>query len=236
MNVFIGDHGLHWPKTELGVWQPGFLGVVVVGGIAAVGSCATLNVLELVGPHAAALGLTNGDIANALITGFGGAKWFKSESGKDTLQKAAGIAASKAADHRAAVTIATEAHRNGQVVRARGAREGKQRGEDQQGLARPGHPLQLILRLFTQCLVPRLVPIRTQKRKQFPLRATERTRSTPLQTRRLDVEWQSCLQGGPIHRRKNENECRSEYLSCFSRSRLLDDSESRHIARRRGPL
>lgn len=107
MNVFIGDAGFHLPKTEHDVWQPGFIGVVVVGCIAAVGSWATLSALDLVGPHATALVLTTGDIANALVIGFGGAKWFKSESEKDILQKAGGIAANKAADHSAAVTIAT---------------------------------------------------------------------------------------------------------------------------------
>jgi predicted lysophospholipase L1 biosynthesis ABC-type transport system permease subunit len=40
MNVFIGDAGFHLPKTEDDVWQPGFLGVVVVGCIAAIGSWA----------------------------------------------------------------------------------------------------------------------------------------------------------------------------------------------------
>lgn len=107
MNVFIGDAGFHLPRTEHGVWQPGFLGVVIVGCAAAVGSWATLSALDLVSPHAVPLGFTTGDLANALVIGFGGAKWFKSESEKDVLQKAGGIAAGKAADPQAAVTIAT---------------------------------------------------------------------------------------------------------------------------------
>ena len=107
MNVFIGDAGLHWPKTEDGMWQPGFLGVVVVGCIAAVGSWATLTTLNLVGPGASELALKTGDIANALIIGFGGAKWFKSESEKGILQKTAAIAAGKHADDEAAKAIAT---------------------------------------------------------------------------------------------------------------------------------
>jgi hypothetical protein len=37
------------------------------------------------------------DIANALLIGFGGAKWFKSETEKDVLQKTAAIAASQPA-------------------------------------------------------------------------------------------------------------------------------------------
>jgi hypothetical protein len=46
-------------------------------------------------------------MANALLVGFGGAKWFKSEMEKDVLQKTAVIAAAKSADPYAAVTIAT---------------------------------------------------------------------------------------------------------------------------------
>jgi len=107
MNVFIGDAGFHLPKTEDEVWQPGFIGVVVVGCFAAIGSWATLTTLDLVGPSATALMLKTGDIANALIIGFGGAKWFKSESEKNILQKTASIAAGKNPDSNAANTIAT---------------------------------------------------------------------------------------------------------------------------------
>lgn len=106
MNVFIGDAGFHLPKTKDGVWQPGFLGVVVVGAIAAVGSWATLKAVDLIGPGATALPFGTGDIANALVIGFGGAKWFKSESEKGALQKAASIAAEKRPDMHAAMKIA----------------------------------------------------------------------------------------------------------------------------------
>lgn len=108
MNVFIGDSGLHLPEMDHGVWRPGFLAVIVLGAVAAVGSWATLVTLDLVGTNATtALWLKTGDIANALIVGFGGAKWFKSEAEKDILQRAAGIAAHKHANPDAAVTIAT---------------------------------------------------------------------------------------------------------------------------------
>ena len=107
MNVFIGDAGFHLPKTEDDVWQPGFLGVVAVGCVAAIASWATLTTLDLVGPNATALTLKTGDIANALVVGFGGAKWLKSEAEKTILRKAASIAAAKNADSHAAETIAT---------------------------------------------------------------------------------------------------------------------------------
>jgi hypothetical protein len=107
INVFIGDAGFHLPKTADGVWQPGFIGVVFVGAIAAVGSWATLKAVDLIGPNANPLVLGTGDIANALVIGFGGAKWFKSESEKDILQKTAAIAATKNPNAAAATRIAT---------------------------------------------------------------------------------------------------------------------------------
>ncbi len=107
VNVFIGDSGLHLPRKEHEIWQPGFLGVVIVGIAAALGSWATLSASTLVGPNAAPLVLTTGDIANALVIGFGGAKWFKSESEKDILQKAGGIAAGKNADSSAVQAFLT---------------------------------------------------------------------------------------------------------------------------------
>jgi len=97
VNVFIGDSGLHLPRKDpqTKTWQPGFLGVVIVGSVAAVGSWATLRGLDLIGPNATPLPFTTGDFANALVIGFGGAKWFKSEHEKDTLQEAGALVATK---------------------------------------------------------------------------------------------------------------------------------------------
>ena len=61
----------------------------------------------ILGPSAQAMSLSTGDIANALVVGFGGAKWWKSETEKDVLQKAAAIAATKTPDVNAATAIAT---------------------------------------------------------------------------------------------------------------------------------
>jgi hypothetical protein len=105
-NVFIGDSGLHLPKTENGLFEPGFLGTVLVGALAALGSwCAAKTTVIFGGPSTVTF--STGDIANALMLGFGGAKWFKSEGEKDVLQQAAGIAANKQADPIAAAKIAT---------------------------------------------------------------------------------------------------------------------------------
>ncbi len=97
VNVFIGESGLHMPgkDPQTHTWQPGFLGVVIVGSVAAVGSWATLRAFDLIGPNATPLLFTTGDVANALVIGFGGAKWFKSEHEKDTLQEAGALVATK---------------------------------------------------------------------------------------------------------------------------------------------
>jgi hypothetical protein len=107
VNVFIGDSGLHLPKVEHGILQPGFLGTVLVGALAALGSWGAAKAITIFGAATPAFNFSTGDVANALIIGFGGAKWFKSETEKDMLQKTAAIAAGKKADPNAAITIAS---------------------------------------------------------------------------------------------------------------------------------
>jgi hypothetical protein len=107
VNVFIGDSGLHLPNVENGIFRPGFIGIVFVGMVAALASWGTLKAATLNGPDKKQLILSTSDIGNALLIGFGGAKWFKSEGDKRVLQKAAGIAANKSPDAGAAAQIAT---------------------------------------------------------------------------------------------------------------------------------
>jgi len=108
VNVFIGDSGLHLPHTDstTKTFQPGFLATVLIGALAALGSWGMSKAILLSGAAAPA-GLSTADIANALLIGFGGAKWFKSETEKDVLQKTAAVAATKQPDAAAAATIAT---------------------------------------------------------------------------------------------------------------------------------
>ena len=107
VNVFIGDPGLHLPKFDRETFQPGFLGTMVVGALAALGSFGAAKAATIFGDTHASMVFTTADLANALMVGFGGAKWFKSEGEKDVLQKTAAIAAGKSADPNAAATIAT---------------------------------------------------------------------------------------------------------------------------------
>jgi hypothetical protein len=104
-NLFIGDSGLHLPKIEDGVFMPGWIGTVVVGALAGLGSwCVAKSIVIYGGPTV--LTFSTGDIGNALLMGFGGAKWFKSEIEKDILQTTAAIAAGKPGNANAAAAIA----------------------------------------------------------------------------------------------------------------------------------
>ena len=109
VNVFIGDSGLHLPVVENGIFRPGFIGVVFVGVMAALASWATLKAAVLIGGSGSPLTLSTSDIGNGILTGFGGAKWFKSEIDKQILRKTASVAAGKDADPEAADTIASAA-------------------------------------------------------------------------------------------------------------------------------
>jgi hypothetical protein len=105
VNVFIGDSGLHLPHTDktTETFQPGFLATVIIGALAALGSWGMTKGIVLSGT----VSFSTTDIANALLIGFGGAKWFKSETEKDVLQKTAAVAATKQPDATAAAIIGT---------------------------------------------------------------------------------------------------------------------------------
>ncbi|HXX23763.1 MAG TPA: hypothetical protein VEO19_11495 [Terriglobia bacterium] len=105
VNVFIGDSGLHLPKIENGVFLPGFIGIVLIGMAAALGSWASMKGATLIGAETRPLSLSTMDIANAMLIGFGGAKWWKSEIEKDILQRTAAVAANKGPDPKAAAVI-----------------------------------------------------------------------------------------------------------------------------------
>jgi len=107
VNVFIGDSGLHLPKIENGVFLPGFIGIVLIGMAAALGSWASMKGATLIGANTTSLTLSTSDIANAMLIGFGGVKWWKSEIEKDILQRTAAVAANKGSDSAAAAVIAT---------------------------------------------------------------------------------------------------------------------------------
>ena len=106
VSSFIGDNGWHLPMTDQGIFRPGFLGNMLVGGLAAVASWGMSRSINLGALHQPSDFLSS-EMANALVVGFGGASWFKGQIEKVILKQTAVVAASKQADPIAARTIAT---------------------------------------------------------------------------------------------------------------------------------
>jgi hypothetical protein len=104
--AFLGDNGWHLPYIDQGIFRPGWIGNVLVGGLAAVASWAMANSTNLF-ETTSSLTFTTATLANALLIGFGGASWFKSQAEKSILQKTAAVAAGKTPDPGSANTIAT---------------------------------------------------------------------------------------------------------------------------------
>lgn len=81
VNVFIGDSGLHLPEIEDGIFRPGYIGVVFVGAAAALGAWLATQGASLVDSlhSSTAVTLRLSELNTAIVVGFGGARWFKSE-------------------------------------------------------------------------------------------------------------------------------------------------------------
>lgn len=106
VSAFIGDNGWHLPMMDNGIFRPGWIGNFLVGGLAAVASFGMANSSDLF-EKTSSLKFTTSVLANALVIGFGGASWFKSQAEKMILQKTAVVAAGKQPDPNAAKAIAT---------------------------------------------------------------------------------------------------------------------------------
>jgi hypothetical protein len=106
VSAFVGDSGWHLPMMDHGIFRPGYLGNMLVGALAALASWGMQKAALLIGGPVVPLTFSTADMANAIVIGFGGASWFKSQLEKGILQKAAVVAASKPGDPDAATQIA----------------------------------------------------------------------------------------------------------------------------------
>src|SRR5215470_17900278 len=61
VNVFFGDSGLHWPRVENQEFQPGFLSIVLVGGLAALVSWGATKAITIFGSDVQAVRFSTGD-------------------------------------------------------------------------------------------------------------------------------------------------------------------------------
>ena len=107
VNALISDNGFILPRTEQtgegGIIRPGFLGNILIGGIAACvswGLYGPFAAVTIVGGPAsgagsggAAAGLLLSSLVGAVLVGVGGARWLTNEVDKKLLRAAAGAAA-----------------------------------------------------------------------------------------------------------------------------------------------
>lgn len=114
-NLLLAGDGFHLPKYDppTGIYLPGFLGNIAIGGIAAVVSWG------LYGPFSSTViigagrleghddpSVTLAALVGAILVGTGGARWLASEVDKRLFRSAAAEAAAKPQDANASKVIA----------------------------------------------------------------------------------------------------------------------------------
>jgi hypothetical protein len=121
INAFITDNGFAMPKKAAGdrgnkIYQPGFLGNMFIGGIAACISWGLYgpfaNAYIVVGRSSESLssqppGITVAALVGAVLVGIGGARWLTNEVDKTLLRAAATEAASGKKDDDLARELST---------------------------------------------------------------------------------------------------------------------------------
>jgi hypothetical protein len=118
INALMSDNGFIKPKSadtnDGRIWRPGFLGNILIGGIAAViswGLYGPFAAYPLIGGSAAASSepvmLSLSAFVGALLVGVGGARWLTNEVDKTLLRAAASQAAAGPADIDKAAKIMT---------------------------------------------------------------------------------------------------------------------------------
>ena len=116
LNAYFTDNGFVWPKVEsvgaFTITRPGFLGSMLVGGIAAgvswglYGPFAGVSILgstDGVRPGAA---LTVSALVGAVLVGIGGGRWLTDQADKSLLKATAAQAAQGRASPEASAAIA----------------------------------------------------------------------------------------------------------------------------------
>jgi len=121
VNALLSDNGFILPRPETvgqgRIIRPGFIGNVVLGGVAACiswglyGAFASAYVAGGPSPTgegaSQALGLTLSALVGAVLVGVGGARWLTNEVDKTLLRSAAGEAAASEASPNKAMRIMT---------------------------------------------------------------------------------------------------------------------------------
>ena len=98
LNAFMSDNGFALPTRIKGVWCPGALWNVFVGGVSAVTSWALYGsgaTIDLADTQREQISLKLGALAGALIVGIAGSKWLTNEVDKSLLKQSVVEAAKK---------------------------------------------------------------------------------------------------------------------------------------------
>jgi hypothetical protein len=100
INALLSDNGFLLPRVEDGVWCPGALSNILLGGFAAFGSWSFYGAgagIELAKATAerSQISLTFSALAGALFVGIAGAKWITSEVDKRLLKESVKTASTK---------------------------------------------------------------------------------------------------------------------------------------------
>jgi hypothetical protein len=104
-NALLVDRGLRLPRKEGDIWQPGFLGNMVIGGLAAVlmWGLYTAGQAVLTGNYTPSVQ----EIVGSIVAGLGGARVLTAELDKQLLRKTAVDAATAPASPELAAIIGT---------------------------------------------------------------------------------------------------------------------------------
>ena len=90
LNAFRSDNGFVFPTRIKGVWCPGALWNVFVGGVSAVTSWALYGsgaTIDFAATQREQISLKLGALAGALIVGMAGSKWLTSEVDKSLMRQ-----------------------------------------------------------------------------------------------------------------------------------------------------
>jgi hypothetical protein len=90
LNANISDNGFALPRRIRGIWCPGALWNVFVGGLSALTSWALYgsgSVIEVAGTQREQISLKLGALAGALIVGMAGSKWLTGEVDKNLMKQ-----------------------------------------------------------------------------------------------------------------------------------------------------
>src|SRR5260370_30953499 len=90
LNAFMSDNGFALPTRIKGIWCPGALWNVFVGGVSAVTSWALYGsgaTIDLAATQREQISLRLGALAGALIIGIAGSKWLTNEVDKALLKQ-----------------------------------------------------------------------------------------------------------------------------------------------------